>query len=93
MAQRIGSVYKAPGDTLKQSVSFAGDLPSGVTLSSAVTTNTSGGTLTISGTTTDTENATITMTSGRAGQTYTLLLVGTYSDGQVRGFGIDVIVT
>lgn len=93
MAQTIGECYKAAGDTLKQSVSFADDLPSSVTLVSAVTTNTSGGTLSVSGTTTDTENATVTMTGGKAGQTYQLLLEGTYSDGQVRGFRVDVIVT
>jgi hypothetical protein len=94
MARTIGECYKAPGDTLKQSVSFAPDLPSGVTLSGAATTVLSGGGgLTIASTTNDTSAATVAMTGGKAGETYELLLAGTYSDGQVRGFVLRVIVT
>jgi hypothetical protein len=93
MAQKIGTCYKAPGDTLKQSVNFSPDLPSGITLSSATTTVASGGgTLAVSGTTNDTTTATITITGGKRGETYTLLVEGTYSDSQVRGFALDVTV-
>jgi hypothetical protein len=93
MARLIGECHKAPGDTLKQSVSFVPDLPSGVTLSSATTTDISGGGgLTVGSTTNDDTVATVTLTAGKAGETYDVLVEGTYSDGQVRGFAIRVIV-
>jgi hypothetical protein len=93
MAYTVGSYNKAPGDTLKATVNFSPDLPSGETLSSAATTDISGGAgLSVSSTTNDDTTATVTMTGGKAGETYDLLVEGTYSDGQVRGFAIRVIV-
>jgi hypothetical protein len=93
MAYTVGSYTKAPGDTLKATVNFGPDLPSGVTLSSATSTDISGGSgLTVGATSNDTTTATVSLTAGKAGETYDVLVEGTYSDGQVRGFAIRVIV-
>jgi hypothetical protein len=93
MAYNVGSYQKAPGDTLKATVNFAPDLPSGVTLSSATTTDISGGgALVVGVTTNDTTTATVSLTAGNAGDKYDVLVEGTYSDGQVRGFAVSIVV-
>lgn len=91
MATPVGSYVKAPGDTLYATVNFAPDLPSGVTLSSATTTNVPSG-LTVSTTTNDTTTATPIVTGGRSGHEYPIDVVGTYSDGQIRTFTVTIVV-
>jgi hypothetical protein len=94
MSQRIGTCYKTPSDTLKQTVDFSGDLPSGVTLSSAAASVVSGGGgLSVGAVpTNDTTTATLSITAGKLGQEYLVEVTGTYSDGQVRTFGVVVVV-
>ncbi len=91
MAQIIGTFYKAPGDTLKQSIDFGPDLPTGATLASAACPVVPSG-LTVPAVTNDTRYATPTITGGRKGESYELEIVGTYSDGEVRAFGVTVVV-
>lgn len=91
MAIRIGKYEKAPGDTLFATVNFGPDLPSGVTLASATTTNVPSG-LTVSTTTNDSTTATPIVSGGRAGHEYPIDVVGTYSDGQVRTFTVVIVV-
>lgn len=96
MAEQVigGPARKAPGDTLKQAIDFGPDLPTGVTLSSAAATVTAGGgsfavaaSPVVSGST-----ATASITGGKRGDAYAILVEGTYSDGQVRGFLLPVTV-